>query len=173
VARVVEATTSTPGETTKPQQGTRKHAGPNAGRTAESADEVANPADLLALADQNKDVGTAKPEAAVPAKPAVAEGGDKVEAAAAEPPETLSRTMIHRGFSAVKSKVLKCRDQAPEATMVEATVVIAPDGTVEDAQIEGALATSSAAPCFQNAIKTARFPEVKNAQTVTYPFSLK
>jgi len=90
-------------------------------------------------------------------------------------PESLSRAAVHRALSPLRAKVLACREQAPsEATVVSVTVVVDPDGSVEDVQVEGPVGASPAAACVAAVVKAARFdPWDGPAQTVSYPFSLK
>jgi len=148
-----------------------------AGPNAKAKDEgEADPSDLLALAGQEKAESKVEVKEAAPA-PKPAAQPEKTGAPAEEKlPESLSRGLIHKGFQSVKSKVLACKERLPEGTtVIEVSAMIRPDGTVEDASVDGAVGDSPAGACVATAVKSAEFARFSGTepQKVSYPFPVK
>ena len=146
------------------------------GSKAEGKDDEVDPSALLALAGQEKAESKVKTVAA-PAEKKAAAPAEKTEAPAEEKlPDSLSRGLIHKGFQSVKSKVFACKDKLPEGTkVIEVTALIRPDGTVDDASVDGNVGDSPAGACIAAAVKSAEFAKFGGTepQKVSYPYPVQ
>jgi hypothetical protein len=145
-------------------------------KVAGKDDGEVDPEALLALAGQEKAESKASGTESAPEPKAAAETEKPAAAAEEKLPDALSRGLIHKGFQSVKSKVLACKDKLPEGTtVIEVSAMIRPDGTVEDASVDGAVGDSPAGACVATAVKSAEFARFsgKEPQKVSYPFPVK
>jgi hypothetical protein len=146
------------------------------GTKAEGKDEAeVDPSALLALAGQEKAESKVKTEAA-PEKKAVAEPVKTETPAEEKLPDSLTRGLIHKGFQSVKSKVFACKDKLPEGTkVIEVSALIRPDGTVDDASVDGDVGDSPAGACIAAAVKSAEFAKFGGTepQKVSYPYPVQ
>jgi hypothetical protein len=137
---------------------------------------IAAPAAEIETIEPAHPVAHARPARALPRAAEAPAPAPPMPSVPSAPAESLSPSVIQKGLASVRDRVRACKDKLPAgATVVNAEVVIARDGSVSEVGVDG-LGTddADATKCLEQAISEAQFPPFTGEpRIVRYPFTLK
>lgn len=96
--------------------------------------------------------------------------GAPAERAERKLPKRLERRQIVAGMQAIRGPVRACFDRFRVPGMALLRVTIGAHGRVSKTKVSGLFAGTPTGACVSRAVQSARFPQAKNATTISYPF---